>query len=283
MYFYLEKTEAITMRKVLAAVLILAVAITFAACSGKNNDPSQTASLSANLSAITSDTASNPYSQSAPVSVSSNGDDSTIVLTTAQGETAPSVVTTAFVPDPAAITTKPVTATPATSGFNFSAPPVVTSQVAPVNPVNPVNPVSTTQDPTSDLFADRSTTAKKTTTTAAPTSAATRSSKSVVINDIATTSDKKMIVTINSNGWDGKFKSNSQTITVKVDGEYKSAPCSISSGSSNADGFPYITIDLSNVSVPEGANVQFTVPSAFLQTSSGSQYSSAFSGSYTMM
>ena len=126
-------------------------------------------------------------------------------------------------------------------------------------------------------------TASASTTAATTTTSAVRRAKTVVINDIATTSDKKLVVTIDSNGWDGSFQNNSQNISIKVDGVAKSAPCSVRSGSKNADGYQYITIDLSELSVPEGSNVQFTVPSAFLQTSSGAQYNNAFSGAYTMM
>ena len=70
---------------------------------------------------------------------------------------------------------------------------------------------------------------------------------------------------------------------MKVDGVSKSAPASVNGNAKNADGYQYITIDLGDLSVPEGASVQFTIPSAFLQTTSGAQYNSAFSGAYTMM
>lgn len=276
------------MKKVLAAILMLAVAVCFAACGDKNQNPTPQLSLSANMSAGSTNTAlpvsdstasSESSSESLPISTPQNGEGTTMVLTTKQGETAPTVLTTVFVPDPAAVTTAISTTPflpPTPSGSPYGPPPVVTSQITPTSP-------NTTGDPTSDLFANRSTTTTKNNQTQPSTTAQTRKSKSVVINDIATTPEKKMIVTINSNGWDGKFKNNSQNISVKVDGDVKVVPCSVSSGSQNADGFPYITIDLSGVSVPEGSNVQFTIPSAFLQTTSGAQYSSAFSGAYTMM
>ena len=254
--------------------------------------------------------------------VSANpGNDSTVILTTQAGQTMQTVATTRFVPEPVT-TTQGGSTDPNVSLTvpTMTAPTVITSQnpggvtyvtVSPTLPSSPyyttrmttVNPYLTTQptvnpylttriptsvptnptSPTASPITTPSTTTTTAPTTTAPTTAAVRRAKTVVINDIATTSDKKMVVTIDSNGWDGSFQNNSQNINIKVDGESKSVPCSVRGGSKNADGYQYITIDLSQVSVPEGSNIQFTVPSAFLQTSSGAQYNNAFSGAYTMM
>lgn len=306
-------------KKIIAVVLVLALAICFAACSGGEKDPSLP-SFSFDPNASTTDpgatndpTASGVSDSSVPVSAGTEND-STVILTTQQGQTMQTVATTAFRPEPVTTTAPSTTDTnPSLTVPTMTAPTVYTSQnpggvtyvtVSPTLPtyttayptpyttINPyyttqrpqttVNPYLTTTTPTTKLPITTASTTHATTTTA-PTSAATRRAKTVVINDIATTADKKLVVTIDSNGWDGSFQNNSATIGIKVDGEAKSAPCSVRGGSKNADGYQYITIDLSQLSVPEGSNVQFTVPSAFLQTSSGAQYNNAFSGAYTMM
>ena len=301
-------------KKLIAVVLVLALAVLFAACKNNNEPELPSFTFDPNTTTTDTDASSDPFSSDVSISAPTV-DDGTVILTTMQGETMQTVATTQFV-------TTSVTTTAPTTDPNVSltvpgmtAPTVITSQnaggvtyvtVSPTLPTSPyvttriptVNPYMTTTQPTvnpylttapttapttANLTTSPTTTTRATTTTAAPSTAASRSSKTVVINDIATTGDKKMVVTIDSNGWDGSFQNNSQTITVKVDGQTKSAPCSVRSGSKNADGYQYITIDLSELSVPEGSNVQFTVPSAFLQTSSGAQYNNAFSGSYTMM
>ena len=287
------------LKKILAVILILAVAICFAACGKRTADPDQTSNtLSAEFSDLTGDSAASDLSASdlsaSDLSVTDGSGASEIVLTTQPGQTMPTVATTAFVPG--AASTQLSTMTPST---NFTVPgmttPTVITSSLPYTYLTVNTGVASTQyttRTTSSIFTTASTTSliPTVTTTSAtvsvpPTSttAATRSSKSVVINDYATTSDKKLVVTIDPTGWDGKFQNNSQNITVKVDGVSKTAPCSIRSGAKNADGYQYITIDLSSVSVPDGATVQFTVPAAFLQTTSGAQYNSAFSGAYTMM
>ena len=296
-------------KKLIAVVLVLALAVLFAACKNNNEPELPSFTFDPNTTTTDTDASSDPFSSDVSISAPTV-DDGTVILTTMQGETMQTVATTQFV-------TTPVTTTAPTTGPNVSltvpgmtAPTVITSQnaggvtyvtVSPTLPSSPyyttrpiyttmptVNPYLTTRPtvptttPTVPSVSPINTTTTRA-TTAAPTTSATRTSKTVVINDIATTGDKKMVVTIDSKGWDGSFQNNNQTITVKVDGEQKSAPCSVRSSSKNADGYQYITIDLSELSVPEGSNVQFTVPSAFLQTTSGAQYNNAFSGSYTMM
>ena len=295
-------------KKLIAVLLVLALAVLFAACKNNNEPSLPSFTFDPNTTTTDTDASSDPFSSDVSISAPTV-DDGTVILTTMQGETMQTVATTQFV-------TTPVTTTAPTTDPNVSltvpsmtTPTVITSQnpggvtyvpVSPTLPTNPtrynpylttmptVNPYLTTRStvptttPTVPSVSPINTTTTRPTTTA-PTTSATRTSKTVVINDIATTGDKKMVVTIDSKGWDGSFQNNSQTITIKVDGEAKSAPCSVRSGSKNADGYQYITIDLSELSVPEGSNVQFTVPSAFLQTTSGAQYNNAFSGSYTMM
>ncbi len=298
-------------KRIIAAVLVLSLAVLFAACKGNDNKPSLPSfSFDPGTSFSGGDSASDPSNSDVSVSAQT-GEGNTVILTTTPGQTMQTVPTTRFVPEPVT-TTQPSTVDPNVSLTvpTMTAPTVITSSnpggvtyvtVSPTLPTNPTryNPYLTTQptvnpyltttrynpttQPTSVTIPTVTQSTTKATTAPQPSSSATRRAKTVVINDIATTSDKKMVVTIDSNGWDGSFQNNSQNISVKVDGVAKSAPCSVRSGSKNADGYQYITIDLSELSVPEGSNVQFTVPSAFLQTSSGSQYNNAFSGAYTMM
>lgn len=261
------------MRKIIAVILIIGISVCFAAC--KNDDPDE--------SDLPSLIQTNPTESADITDVSNSTAPSTMILTTRAGETAPQVSTTEFVPDVAALTviTSATSAAPTTDisfvvPTDLSVPSVVTSRAPTTFPTLPPTTASTTSPTVSSGSTTRPTTTEPTTTR-------NRNSKAVYINDIATTSDKKMIVTLDSSGWSDKFKTNSQNITVKIDGTDFSAPCSVKSGAKNPDGYQYITIDLSKLTLSDGAKVQFTVPTAFLQTSDGEQYNSAFSGSYTIM
>ena len=285
------------MKKVLAVVLVLALAICFAACGKGGTDTTTTENTLTAEFPDDTQTSSDVPSDTEPVDVSvTEENNSTMVLTTQAGQTMPTVSTTQFVPTPVTTTTPGGTFTVPT----MSAPTVYTSsQPYTYSTVNPymttsrVTPTFSTSLPYTTVTSAKpstpqspytiTTTTRSTTTAPTTTGPVTRSSKTVVINDYATTSDKQLVVTIDPKGWDGSFQNNSQNITVKVDGVSKSAPASVKSSAKNADGYQYITIDLSELSVPEGASVQFTIPSAFLQTTNGAQYNSAFSGAYTMM
>lgn len=280
------------MRKFIAVVLVIGISICFAACGKDDTDDTTLPNL------LQTNTSIEQIGTDVSVTTNQNAE-STMILTTKAGETAPQVSTTAFVPDSAALTliTSAIsgTAINIASQGELSVPSVVTSQAPATIATAPVQPtaqpvVTPTGAPTSQGISPSRTdnTTATTSTTAAPTTketttALTRTSKAVAINDIATTSDKKMIVTLDSSGWNGNFKNNSSSINVKIDGVDLSAPCSVKSGAKNSDGYQYITIDLGNLSLSEGSKVQFTVPSAFLQTQNGEQYNSAFSGSYTVM
>ena len=212
-----------------------------------------------------------------PVTTSSAGTTDPNVSLTVPTMTAPTVYTSQNPGGVTYVSVSPTLPTNYTTNVPTANPYLTTKSPT-------VNPYLTTTTPTSHSVTLPTTTVPTSaTTTTAPTTttSATRTAKQAVINDIGMTSDKKLVVTISSNGWDGSFQNNSQTISVTVDGEQKSAPCSVRSGSKNADGQPYVTIDLSELSIPAGSNIKFTIPSGFLQTSSGSQYNNAFSGACT--
>ena len=295
-------------KRIIAVVLVLSLAVLFAAC--KNNKEPELPSFTFDPNTTTTADSDTSYDPSTTDLAAQSENDSTVILTTQAGETVPTVATTAFTPTPVS-TTAPTT-NPSSSPAIITAPPVSTSQysgvtyvtVSPTLPSSPyynttrptsiyttmptVNPYLTTQPTTAPTAPGRTTTpttaptTARTTTTTAPTSSATRTAKQAVINDIAITGDKKVVVSISSNGWDGAFQNNSGTAYLKVDGEAKSAPCTVRSSSKDADGNRFFTIDLTDVSVPTGSHVEFSVPAAFLQTTSGSQYSNAFSDSFVM-
>ena len=317
------------MKKVLAVVLVLSLAICFAACKKDEEDLTTTEnSLTAELPSdlFSTDNYEEDDSEVMSASVEDENAASTILLTTEAGQTMPTVATTMFVPQPVATTapggnlTVPTMSAPSVNvssqqSYTFSTVPgggsvpayipttrtqptfgttsffaPTTTSYSPYTAVTSARPsgASATTTTTSSgvlpsLTLPVATTRATTTTAPTTTGPITRSSKTVVINDYAITADKKLVVTIDPNGWDGSFQNNSQNITVKVDGASKTAPASVKSNAKNADGYQYITIDLSELSVPDGSSVQFTIPSAFLQTTSGAQYNSAFSGAYTMM
>ena len=284
------------MKKVLAVVLVLALAICFAACGKGEKNPTTTENTLTASIPVDDSTASGVESSSDPLDTSATeANSATMILTTQAGQTMPTVSTTQFVPTPVTSTTSGGTFTVPTMtapSVSYSSQPYTYSTVSPYFSTTRVTPTFSTSSPYTSPTPAQTTTkypsltytsATQTTTAPTTTGPITRSSKTVVINDYATTSDKQLVVTIDPKGWDGSFQNNSQNITVKVDGVSKSAPASVKSSAKNADGYQYITIDLSDLSVPEGASVQFTIPSAFLQTTSGAQYNSAFSGAYTLM
>lgn len=282
------------MKKVIAAILILAVAVCLAACKNKKNTSDSTTELiTAAPGGVTQVTPAASGSEAAPGGVTTpvpGADSNTMVLTTQTGATVPVVPTTAVVLDPAAVTALSTSPFITTGSPYLTTPPVVTSQqpgvtyvtayptqstqyqptqsAQPTQPTQPVpsdvtptDPTAPTQTPSSDA---------PTTTTAAP-NPGTRTSKTLVISDVAAGGGKKVYLDIDQSGWNSSFKRNSGNVSVTVDGRGYTVPASIDAGSSR------IVVDLSSVEVEDGARVTVSVPSSFVQTSDGTQYNNGTS------
>ena len=254
------------MKKVIAAVLILAVAICFAACKKKDDPASTLPNLSTAAPAVPSST-----DVTLPSADTSTTNADSLILTTKTGETVPSIATTAVSLDPNAVTalTTSLVVIPTTNPV--VPPPVVTSQQPYVSTTPTSIPGSST--PTSDGTSSQTPSSSNTLPTVEPTTSAPGPSGStpLTINDVSATGEKKVVLSVDTSGWNGSFKRNSQSVSVTVDGRKYTVPASISEGSTS------ISVDLTNVEVEGGTQVSVSIPSAFLQTSDGTQYNKATS------
>lgn len=276
------------MKKVIAAVLILAVAVCLAACKSKKGTSSSTTDLvTVTPGGVSEVTPSVSGSEAVPgglTAPSASADSNTMVLTTQTGATVPTVPTTAVVLDPAAVTsltTMPIV--PGTSQY-LTMPPVITSQqpgvtyvTSPTQPTLPTQPSASGVPTPSDVTPTDPTASQQpassdvpTSTTASP-NPGTRTAKTLVITDVGAMSNKRVALTIDQSGWNSSFKRNSGNVNVSVDGRSYTVPASIEAGSSR------ITVDLSNVEVEDGTRVTVSIPSSFVQTSDGLQYNNGTS------
>ncbi len=271
------------MKKVIAALLVLTVAVCFAACKKKDTTPSTSLpDLSADFSASQIPTSADEQP------VEPNG----ILLTTMPGETQPTVATTQFVPDLAAVSSITTLPNAATSQFtvpSMTTPPVVTSQQPGVTYVT-VNPIPSAQTPSSSTPLPSSlptvttptsttTTAPTSTTTTAPTTTTKAPVKAVNAHtNFAGYSGKKLTVEMDAAGWDGRIVAKSGNVQVKIDNETKTVPATVSGSSAGSN--PTVVIDLSNVAVPEGAKITYSVPPQMIQSSEGQFNQNTVSGTY---
>ena len=115
-------------RKIIAVVLVLSLAVLFAACTGNDNKPSLPSfSFDPGTSFSGADSSTDPSGSDVSVSAQT-GEGNTVILTTTPGQTMQTVPTTRFVPEPVT-TTQPSTVDPNVSLTvpTMTTPSVITS------------------------------------------------------------------------------------------------------------------------------------------------------------
>lgn len=260
------------MRKILAAVLVLTMAVLFAAC-GDNKDEGTTLNP---LYTGYSPVVTNAQNQG------SNANGATYVLTTNQSKTVPALSTTRFSVGVAATAASQGTATTSanyndvsytTTGGTITVPVVSTTRTFTTTWATIPTTTTTTTKATTTL--PRVTTTKPTTE---PTTKAEPMGIDVVVNDIFTDSQGRVCATIYSDGWGGKIRSNSQRVSVYVDGvEMEEKAMLQISSSTTGDGYQYVYLNLDDYEIdPSSSTITFVIPEGFLENKTGTKYNYAY-------
>lgn len=255
------------MRKILALVLVLTIAVVFAACGDKGDEQ----------------TTLNPLNTSYnPASTGNNAVGATYILTTNQSKTAPALSTTRFDPNTTA------TAAPGqqnvTTSSNLDNLQYSTSGVITAPSVTTTRAITTTwatlpptTAPTTIPVTPATTTTKATTTTttqAPTTTEAQPEGVYVVINDYGVDTSDRIYAAIDSEDWGGKIKANSQRIPVYIDGvELEGGAMLQISSSTDGGGNQYVYLNLGDYEIDtDSSTVTFYIPEGFLENKTGTKY-----------
>lgn len=258
------------MRKILIFVLVMTIAVVFAGC-GDNEDDQTT------LNPL--NTAYAPTSSGNQQAGNNAATGATYILTTNQGKTVPSLNTTRFVPggvsgvssqqvsttvDPYAsmtYNTSGVIAVPSYSVANASS---TTWQT-----IAPSSSVTTPVVPTPASTATPVTPTTKPTTTQAEPEGVYVSVGSLVID-----TEGRFVVPIESDNWGGRIKSNSQRVSVYIDGvEMEGGAMLQITSSTDGDGYQSVYLNLGDYEIdPDSSTVTFVIPEGFLENKTGTKY-----------
>lgn len=244
-------------KKVIVLALTIVIALSFAACKkGGSEDASTT--LSATLPIAT--TANQVSVNAVPVSA-------TMILTSANGETMPTVVTTVFDLSKAA-STEPI--------FNLT-----TSDITPVDPmtsqiIQPILPTESSTNPSNSTEPSEHTEPTERTTSKEEVTVPENQRK-YVNADFEMNFDRKgnCIYDIYSDEWKdhGGIKTNhSDLIIVEVNGTQKAVRGSIL-GKTDAAGNYKLTVQTGDLNLKDGDVLNITVPRSFLVSNDGTRFS----------
>lgn len=260
------------MRKILAAVLALTMTLLFAAC-GDNKDEGTTLDP---LYTAYSPVVTNGHNQGNNSAVGA-----TYVLTTNQSKTVPALNTTRFTPGAAATVVNPVNPS-ASTNYNDVSYTTGSSVTAPV--VSTTRAISTTWAtiPTTTTTTTATTTTLSRVTTTRPTTQPTTKAEpmgvDVVIANTSSNTDGRVMASIESAGWGGALKANSQRVEIYVDGVPMEKPVMLQiSSSTDGDGNQYVFLDLDEYGIDfSSSTVTFTIPEGFLENKTGTKYNYAY-------
>ncbi|MGN0468818.1 MAG: hypothetical protein ACI4GY_08855 [Acutalibacteraceae bacterium] len=266
------------MKKVIALALVIIIAAIFTACK-KDDENSELTTLNVTMPTATT-TAQNPSELTQAAD-----EPATMILTTAYGETMPTVVTTVF--NLANEITTAIDVNPELTTGDMSIPDVFTSQItteattttqptteSTTAGTEPIDNETTAEDPDnqSDTTADeggenQDTTIEETTVAKDPVL------KDIVSSSTAVSSDGKIILDIDPNEWNGGVKTKKISIvTVEYDGKKKSVSGTVIGMTDNADN-SQIIINTDELNIPEGASVNITIPAGAVVSKQGDQTS----------
>ncbi len=257
------------MKKLLALVLVMVITVLFAAC-GDSKDESTTLDP---LYTAYSPVATNAQNQN-------GGTGATYVLTTNQGKTAPALNTTRFSIGVAATAPTQSTSATTTTDYNttsntnavITVPVVSTTRAITTTWATIATTTTTTTQTTTKKLTTNTTT--RATTTAEPTTKAEPEAVYISINEVGVDSSGRVYAAIDSEGWGGKLKSNSQRVSVYVDGvEMEEQVMLQISSSTTGDGYQYVYLDLEKYEVdPSSSTITFEIPEGFLENKTGTKY-----------
>lgn len=240
----------------ITALVLLLIVVLFAACdNGKENEETTT-----NIVPGTTTNFENANTTTAPTELSNENSAMTYVLTTQQGQTMPTVVTTLFnLANEKA--NEVITAT--APDFTFTVPSMSAPQVV------------SSSAPTKNTTTTKTTGEKE--TEQEETTAATKTRKTVNISGWSVSPDNDIYISIERSGWTNGIKSGKITfVNVTVNGEKKTVKGYIN-GSDDGAGNATITVYTSSIVPEEGADVTVTIPAGSVTSKSGDLSNVAFS------
>lgn len=251
-------------KKVIVFALVSAIVFSFAACkkSEDNNTTTQTTNPLATVD-VSGNNTSDGVTKPEPV---------TMILTSAQGETMPTVMTTPF----------EITTQSSPTGFqgDFTIPPITpmnpgVSQITPMNPVTYPDPntSSSTNAPATEP-SDQETTQISTEPedTTIP-----ESERKYISPDFDVNSNRRgdFIYDIYPEEWDkggGVASNSSELIVVEVNGEEKVVK-GVISGKPDSAGSYKLTVYSSDLKLKDGDTLNITIPANFIRSTDGSRAS----------
>lgn len=274
------------MKKIAVVFLAMTIITLFAACK-KEEKPDETTTLATTAAATTT---------TEPTTKAPEVDEMTYILTTNADKTVPWDNTTRF--ETSAVST---TAAEETTSEQFSeielttgdidvpvvnTDTVTTEKVKNEPPTAPNDFTNITAEEDDKTTSEKDTTKKETTTKPTTTKPTTtkpikKVAKGIAIDSVSENGEGDVVLAVSADGWSSDFKGTTKNITVVVDGQTLKVPCKVSSAK-NVDGAYDLTIDLSDLGLSSGATVSYTIDEGVIQTKAGTQYNSAYSGSYSM-
>ncbi len=248
------------MRKITVIILALALIMAVAVACGKDSDEVTT----------TAPIGTQYVPTTQPTTIQPSTNDSSYILTTQTGQTAPWAATTRFeFSDAAAENTAPTNVpTPNTgsSDYNIS---FNVSEIPKPNVNTSVAP-STAPPPSSGTTKGETTTADK---SAEPVS--------LIVNSYGY-GDGVIYVEVDPSNWDGNFAGATQNITLKVNGTALATTATCTVPSKKTGSVYEIKIAVPSQSVNSGDVVSFTIPTGIVKNQAGSQYNLSYSSSVTV-
>lgn len=281
------------MKKIAVVFLAMTIITLFAACKKEEKPDDETTTLATTTSATTT---------TAPSTEAAGADEMTYILTTNADKTVPWEKTTRFETSAVSTTMQEETTSEQFSDVDLTTGlidvPVVSTDVVstervttqpPTAPEDFTNVTTEKEDKDettekSDESSEKETTKKvKETTTTEPTTTKPikKTAKGLAIDSVSENGDGDVVLAVSADGWSSDFKGTNTSITVVVDGQTLKVPCKVSSAK-NVDGAYDVTIDLSDLGLSSGTTVNYTIGEGVIQTKAGTQYNSAYSGSYSM-
>ncbi|MGN1418267.1 MAG: hypothetical protein ACI4W6_02955 [Acutalibacteraceae bacterium] len=256
------------MKKVIALALVIILAAIFTACK-KDDTESETTTL--NVTMPTATTKVQDVTEAA-------NEPATMVLTTAYGETMPTVVTTVF--NLANEMTTVIDVNPELTTVDMSIPDVFTSNIPTTTEPSTTSPVTAGTEPI-----DNETTVEDTENQSDTQGEDTTASKEPSLKSIETNSTSfsngRIIFDIDPSEWNGGVKTKKiSIITVEYDGKKKSVSGSVIGLVDSADN-SQIIVNTNDLNIPDGATVNITIPAGAVVSKNGDQTSRQLVASVT--
>ncbi len=242
------------MKKLVAVFIAFMLVAVLAACKDENSETTQATLILTDVPTLTT----NAEQQAVVTQAAADGNGNpTMILTTQRGQVMPTVVTTNFVPDPAAAQLNSSSTAP---NFDLTIP---TNMTAPV--------VITANASTTPTTKKQTSTTKPSEEEEEPSTEKPQPKPQYLDVQSIALEGNTLVVGFSPDGWGGSIKKKSPTnvtVTDKESGKTQTATARF--GGKDADGHYIIKIDLSAFEGSE--NVSFSLPAQFIESKNGSVY-----------